>query len=253
MTTPDMQSPLYPVFEKMYHSQERYREARDHLIATHAQFRRNQQTLKLAQQEADNLNREWKQLLRDNNGKTTSAVTKKLQESCNARDIAQELEPILSATPEILEAAEIEAITARKAYLEDRKEYIAAMLAEDLESSIDSIADIPEFQAFAIQISQYLTHYEALQREDVRLQIMQEPDVKDGAMSSDDLRELEQKTKARVCARLYEIMRQAGLQENMEILTGDEEIPESQEEKASPLRYSPLRQKQARERLAASA
>ena len=90
MNAPQTQDAAEQAVEKLDQSETRYRKAQEHLIATKDQIDRNRKALELARQEADDLNREWKQLLRESGGQTTKAVREKLQASRDARDVAED-------------------------------------------------------------------------------------------------------------------------------------------------------------------
>lgn len=235
--------------EKLDLSEERYRKAQEHLTSTQQQFERNRKALALAKQEAEDLNREWKKMLREAGGKTNQDVLEKLEASRNARDVAQELEPILETAPEILEAAEVEALTARKTYLKDLEEARGAMLTHEMSEATDAVQELPEFQRFIYTLSQYVKHHQAYQRKEARWRIMGDEFAKSGASTSDDLKAIETTAKGRTCAHLLDVMKFAGLQEDIEGQPGLEELPETQPEKDSPLKHSTIQLMQARKRL----
>jgi hypothetical protein len=240
-------------FENLDRAESRYRAAQEHLAATHDQFQRNRKTLELARQEAENLNREWKQALRDANLKPDKAVMEKMEASTKARTVAQELEPILESTPEILEAAEIEALTAREAYLRELKAAREAALTRHLAEAIEAAQSVPEFQKFMFAVSQYLKSKQASYAEEAQWGMTGHHAGQGGALIAEDLEAINTAAKTRTATHLIEVMQSAGMLQDVDPHTGLEEIPETEQERQSKLKGSPLRQKQARERLAASA
>ncbi len=236
-------------FEALHQSTARYLQAQAHLKSVADQAERNKASLGLARQEAETLNQEWKQLLKENHGKTNPAVTEKLRASRDARDVAEELGPILEAVPEILEAAEVEAITARKTYLMDLEKAKGAMLAHELDEAIRKVQEIPEFSSFIHSLSLYLKHSHAYQLEDAKWRISGGSGTSSRAMIADDLKAIQQNATGRTCAHLMDVMKTTGLDEEAQDLPHLEEIPESPEELKSPARRSPISLRQARERL----
>ncbi len=236
-------------YEALHQSKTRYLQAQAHLKSVSDQAERNRASLELARQEAETLNREWKQLLKENHGKTNPAVTEKLRASRDARDVAEELGPILEAVPEIQEAAEAEAITAREAYLSDLAKAKGAMLQFDLDEAARKVQEVPEFFSFIHALSQYLKHFHAYQLDEVQW-LIGGGSVPGRAFIAEDLKAIQQSATGRTCAHLMDVMRRSGLSEDVEELPHFEEIPESPEEQNSPVRRSPIKLKRARDRLA---
>lgn len=239
--------------EQLDQSETHYRNAQEHLVKTKEQFQKNRKAIELAKQEADDLNQEWKKMLRDNNAKPNKAVMEKLEASRNARDVAMELEPILESAPELIEEAEVEAITARKTYLKDLEKARGAMLTYEMSEATEAVQDVPEFQRFMYILSQYVKHHQAYQREEAKWRIMGDQHANSGSITSDDLKAIETTAKGRTCAHLLEVMKFAGLNEDIKTTTSFEELPETQIEKDSPLKRSTIQLMQARKRLAKSA
>jgi len=240
-------------FEKLDLVESRYREAQNHLSATHEQFQRNQKTLELAKQEADTLNREWKRLLKEANGKRTKEVEKTLEDSTKARAIAEEMETIYKSAPEILEAAEVEAITARTAYLEELKAAREVALTYHLEEAVEAARSVPEFQKFMFALSQYLKNKQANYSDEAKWGMTGHHAGQGGAFIAEDLEKIDRAAKERTASHLMEVVQSAGLITDVDPHTGLEEIPETEQERRSALKGSPLRLKQARQRLAATA
>jgi|AntDeeMinimDraft_5_1070356.scaffolds.fasta_scaffold08525_2 dsDNA-binding SOS-regulon protein len=253
MNTTITENDVEQIFERFHLAESRYRAAQEHLTATQEQFQRNQKTLELARQEADSLNREWKQLLRDANGKTNKEVMQKLEASRNARDIADELEPILESAPEILEAAEVEALTAREAYRNELKAAREAMLSHQLAEAVEAVQSVPEFQRFMFALSLYLKSKKASYADEARWGMTGHHPGEGGALVAADLEQIDRAARDRTANHLMEVIHSAGLIKDVDPHTGLEEIPETEQERQSALKGSPLRLKQARARLAASA
>jgi hypothetical protein len=250
MITTITENDIEQAFENLDRAESRYRAAQEHLTATHDQFQRNRKTLELARQEADNLNREWKQALRDANAKPDKAVMEKMEASTKARTVAQELEPILESAPEILEAAEIEALTARKAYLTELEACRDGFHAHNLNEDAEKITETAEFASFIYSLSIYLKHAHGLHLKEARLQVA---GYGPGAITSDDIKSIERMALNQTREKLMSIMQKIGLNLNAEDIDRFKALPETAQESQSKLKGSPLRQKQARERLAASA
>lgn len=227
--------------ENLDRAESRYRAAQEHLTATHDQFQRNRKTLELAQQEADNLNREWKQLLRDANGKTNKAVMEKLEASRNARDIADELEPILESTPEILKSREAEVILARKEYLRALEEAKEKFLSYYLAEAAEKVQDTPEFIGFLVVLSQYISNKREAYTNEVHWELTGHPKGQGGALWAEDRKVLEAAVKNKTQDHLMQVMRSVGLDDHEDPNRGFPVILETEQERNSKLKGSPIR------------
>jgi len=115
--TPEVAEAQEQAMNKLEAAKAEYQEKRQALENVLGNIERNRKAMGEAEREAAALNQEWKQDLHNNAGSYSPSISKKIDQSAEAKKRAEELRAMVEQSPEIQDQAELEALEARDNYM----------------------------------------------------------------------------------------------------------------------------------------
>lgn len=117
LETPEVAEAQEQAMNRLEAAKAEYQEKRQALENVLGNIERNRKAMREAEKEAAALNQEWKQDLHNNAGSYSPSISKKIDQSAEAKKRAEELRVMVEQSPEIQDQAELEALEARDKYM----------------------------------------------------------------------------------------------------------------------------------------